>query len=160
MRKAAAKKRAPTKRKSALKQSPARPASTEVKVTAAKGRPMLTWVGKAPLRQVTAFPAQPVETFDPTGSLAGKPTNPDLWQNWPAAYPKGGILFHGDNKDVLAHLLASGFRGKVSLIYIDPPFDSGADYVRRVSLRGATGSANLEGESYTRLRSPMSSCPE
>jgi len=28
----------------------------EIKVTAAKGRPMLTWVGKRPLRQVTAFP--------------------------------------------------------------------------------------------------------
>jgi len=31
-----------------------------------------------------------------------------------------------------AHLLANGFRGKVALVYIDPPFDSGADYVRRV----------------------------
>ena len=149
MRKAAAKKRAPTKRKSAPKQSPARAASTEVKITAAKGRPMLTWVGKAPLRQVTAFPAQHIERFDPTGSLARKPAAPDLWQNWPATYPKGGLLFHGDNKDVLAHLLASGFRGKVDLIYIDPPFDSGADYVRKVNLRGAAGNAKLEGESYT-----------
>jgi hypothetical protein len=34
---------------------------TEVKVTAAKDRPMLTWVGKSPLTQVTAFPAQLVE---------------------------------------------------------------------------------------------------
>ncbi|MGB7933734.1 MAG: hypothetical protein WCH04_16210, partial [Gammaproteobacteria bacterium] len=42
--------------------------------------------------------------------------------------------FHGDNKDVLAYLLANGFRGKVKLIYIDPPFDSGADYVRKVQL--------------------------
>jgi DNA modification methylase len=110
---------------------------------------MLTWVGKAPLRQVTAFPAQHIEAFDPTGSLARKPAAPNLWQNWPAAYPKGGLLFHGDNKDVLAHLLASGFRGKVDLIYIDPPFDSAADYVRKVALRGAAGSATLEGESYT-----------
>ena len=50
---------------------------------------------------------------------------------------------------MLAHLLANGFRGKVKLIYIDPPFDSGADYVRKVSLRGATGTAKLDGESYT-----------
>ncbi len=55
----------------------------------------------------------------------------------PASYPPGGLLFHGDNKEVLAHLLATGFRGKVNLIYIEPPFDSGADYVRKVSLRGA-----------------------
>lgn len=30
-----------------------------------------------------------------------------------------------------------------------PPFDSGADYVRRVRLRGATGSTQIEGEGYT-----------
>ena len=63
--------------------------------------------------------------------------------------PTAGLLFHGDNKEVLAHLLASGFRGKVNLIYIDPPFDSGADYVRKVSLRGGTSGAKLEGETYT-----------
>ena len=50
---------------------------------------------------------------------------------------------------MLAHLLANGFRGKVNLIYIDPPFDSGADYVRKVSLRGAKGTAKLDSESYT-----------
>jgi len=50
---------------------------------------------------------------------------------------------------VLAHLLANGFRGKVKLIYIAPPFDSGADYVRRVRLRGATGSTQIDGEGYT-----------
>jgi DNA modification methylase len=120
-----------------------------VKITAAKGRPMLTWVGKRPLSYVTSFPAQHVETFNLTGSFGGKPTASDYWKDWPAAYPKGGLLFHGDNKEVLAHLLANGFRGKVNLIYIDPPFDSGADYVRKVSLRGAKGTAKLDGESYT-----------
>ncbi|MHB8767282.1 MAG: site-specific DNA-methyltransferase, partial [Deferrisomatales bacterium] len=70
------------------------------------------------------------------------------YADWPRAYPKGGLLFHGDNKEVLAHLLANGFRGKVNLVYIDPPFDSGADYVRKVSLRGAKGTAKIDGESY------------
>jgi DNA modification methylase len=37
----------------------------------------------------------------------------------------------------------------VNLIYIDPPFDSGADYVRRVSPRGGGGSTRLNGEAYT-----------
>ena len=37
---------------------------------------------------------------------------------------------------MLAHLLPDGFRGKVKLVYIDPPFDRGAGYVRKVSLRG------------------------
>jgi len=119
-----------------------------VKITAAKGRPMLAWVGKRPLAQVTAFPAQHVETFDPTGELA-TPKGGEAWESWPAAYPQGGLLFYGDNKEVLAHLLANGFRGKVDLIYIDPPFDSGADYVRRVSLRGPKGTAKLDGEDYS-----------
>lgn len=120
---------------------------TEIKITPAKGRPMLTWVGKRPLSYVTAFPAQHVETFDPTNDAARR--GGDLWADWPDRYPRGGLLFHGDNKEVLAHLLANGFRGKVKLIYIDPPFDSGADYVRRVRLRGATSTTQIEGEGYT-----------
>lgn len=114
-----------------------------VKISAAKGRPMLTWVGKRPLAHVTAFPAQHIETYAPAKAVPGR------WSDWPAAYPQGGLLFHGDNKEVLAHLLANGFRGKVKLIYIDPPFDSGADYVRKVSLRGPKGAMKIEGETYT-----------
>ena len=72
-----------------------------------------------------------------------------MWSDWPKDFPESGLLFHGDNKDVLAYLLANGFRGKVKLIYIDPPFDSGADYVRQVVLRGSNGSINLDGEGYT-----------
>jgi len=108
---------------------------------------MLTWVGKHALRHVPAFPAQHIETFDPIGDVAKR--SGDVWTNWPKRYPKEGLLFHGDNKEVLAHLLANGFRGKIKLIYIDPPFDSGADYLRKVSLRGAKGTAKLDGESYT-----------
>src|SRR4030043_478116 len=114
----------------------------KVEIKPAKGRPMLTWVGKQPLRHVTAFPAQLVERF----AVQETPADMEMWQDWPSAYPKGGLLFHGDNKEVLAHLLANGFRGKVKLIYIDPPFDSGADYIRKVSLRGAVGTAKLDGE--------------
>lgn len=120
----------------------------EVKITAAKGRPMLTWVGKRPLRRVTALPAQNVEIFDPTGQL-GKCQPNSLWEDWPDGYSRGGLLFHGDNKEVLAHLLANGFRNQVKLIYIDPPFDSGADYVRKVQLRGMPGIVRIDGEAYS-----------
>lgn len=147
-RKVRVKKAAARPAKASAPIEPAPPKKVEVKITTAKGRPMLTWVGKRPLSYVTAFPAQHVEAFDPTGSFGGKPAASDYWEDWPVAYPKGGLLFHGDNKEVLAHLLANGFRGKVNLIYIDPPFDSGADYVRKVSLRGAKGTAKLDGESY------------
>lgn len=123
-----------------------RPAERQVTIAPAKGRPMLTWVGKHALRHVPAFPAQHIETFDPVGNTAKRSGEP--WADWPKKYSKGGLLFHGDNKEVLAHLLANGFRGKVKLIYIDPPFDSGADYVRRVTLRGPSGTAKISGEGY------------
>lgn len=117
-----------------------------VEIKPAKGRPMLSWVGKKPLRDVIAYPAQLVETFAPEHAPK---TNKNLWKDWTEKFQKGGLLFHGDNKDVLAHLLANGFRGKVKLIYIDPPFDSGADYVRKVNLRGEINAVKLEGENYT-----------
>jgi len=109
------------------------PEKTTVQIAKAKGRPMLHWVGKRALDYVTAFPAQLVETFNPTGEETAAQ----------------GLLFHGDNKDVLAWLLAHGYRGKVNLIYIDPPFDSGADYVRRVRLRGVRDTAKLDGEAHS-----------
>ncbi|MDQ2809098.1 MAG: site-specific DNA-methyltransferase [Chloroflexota bacterium] len=110
-----------------------------------KGRPMLNWVGKRALSRVTAFAAQQSEVFDPRQTLAG--TTPPA--GWPAAFPPAGLLFHGDNKEVLATLLTNGLRGKINLIYIDPPFDSGADYVRKVQLRGKTDAGALAAAGYS-----------
>jgi len=42
-------------------------------------------------------------------------------------------LIWGDNKLVMASLLKE-FKGKVDLIYIDPPFDVGADFTMNISL--------------------------
>ncbi|WP_297049870.1 hypothetical protein [Thermosynechococcus sp. M98_K2018_005] len=42
-------------------------------------------------------------------------------------------LIWGDNKLVMASLLQE-FKGKVDLIYIDPPFDVGADFTLDVSI--------------------------
>lgn len=122
--------------------------SRDVTIAKAKGRPMLTWVGKKPLARVTAFPAQAIERFELPAPADAASGGCD-WSDWPKDLPHGGLLYHGDNKDVLAHLLANGFRGKVKLIYIDPPFDSGADYVRKVHLRGAKGTVKIDGEDYT-----------
>lgn len=123
-------------------------APTNVRIAEAMGRPMLSWVGKRPLREVRAFPAQLVERFAPDAPAAAASRGVD-WSDWPSRFERGGLLFHGDNKEVLAYLLANGFRGKVDLVYIDPPFDSGADYVRKVQLRGPRGTAEMDGESYT-----------
>ena len=40
-------------------------------------------------------------------------------------------IFWGDNLQVMSHLLKQ-FRGQVDLIYIDPPFDSRADYKKKI----------------------------
>lgn len=89
----------------------------------------LIWDGKyvdgkrqAPVR--VALPFQTIETVnesaaDRTRNLelfsAGRPTE---WRN---------RLIWGDKKYVLPSLLPE-FAGKVKLIYIDPPFDTGADF--------------------------------
>lgn len=109
-----------------------------------KGRPMLYWVGKKPLEYVKGFPARLIEVFDSqkTGLRHEPPVFKNVEKDWQ------NLLFHGDNKEVLATLLENGFRGKVDLIYIDPPFNTGVDYVRKVMLRGIK-SEKLEGAGYS-----------
>lgn len=85
-----------------------------------KGYPMLNWKGKRPFTSTQYFPAQLKESY-------GKP-GPDGWMNQ---------IFWGDNLQVMSHLLKE-FRGKVQLIYIDPPFDSRVDYKKKVRIRGQT----------------------
>lgn len=128
--------------------------NSKTKISAPKGRPMLNWVGKQPLDYIKSFPAQLVETFNPLGhSDPDKSEKESLsnlsfkslehnWQN---------LLFHGDNKEILGSLLNNGFRGKIDLIYIDPPFDSGADYIRKIELRGVKDKTKIEGEDYNYL---------
>ena len=42
-------------------------------------------------------------------------------------------LFFGDNYDVLSHLLTT-YKEKIDLIYIDPPFESQANYRKKIWL--------------------------
>ncbi len=111
---------------------PKKQKQNKIKISPAKGRPMLYWVGKKPLDYIKGYPTQLLEIFDPlkTGLKYETPKYKDLKKNWQ------NLLFWGDNKDVLVMLLEQGFRGKIDLIYIDPPFMSGADYARKVELRG------------------------
>lgn len=97
-------------------------------ISQAKGRPLLQWIGKHPLESIEFFPAQEKEVY---GDKSAKDFNK---------------LFWGDNLQVLSHLLKD-YRGKVDLIYIDPPFDSAADYVKRVKIRGK----KVEGQKQSLL---------
>lgn len=89
----------------------------------------LIWDGKydekgdrvAPLR--VALPFQTVETVNE--SAQDRQLN--LFQAASKAKPWRNRLIWGDKKYVLPSLLPE-FAGKVDLIYIDPPFDTGADF--------------------------------
>ncbi|ACJ33550.1 site-specific DNA-methyltransferase [Anoxybacillus flavithermus] len=99
-----------------------------------KGYPMLHWKGKRPFESTFYYPAQLKEVY-------GKPDETG-WMN---------KIFWGDNLQVMSHLLKE-FRGKIKLIYIDPPFDSKADYKKRIQVRGnSTVSHNslFEEKQYT-----------
>ncbi len=60
-------------------------------------------------------------------------------------------IYWGDNLQVMSHLLKE-FCGKINLIYIDPPFDSKADYKKKIQLRGqsiANDQNAFEEKQYT-----------
>ena len=110
-----------------------------MKIKPVKGRPMLHWVGKRPIDTISNYPAQLVDTYNVE--------NPEKEPTYDKFKDGPNLLFHGDNKEILSTLLVQGFRGKIDLIYIDPPFDSGADYVRKVALRGKKEDLEAEGHS-------------
>lgn len=102
-----------------------------------KGFPELRWTGKRPYRSTVYYPAQLRESY-------GTPVeggDHDGWMN---------KIYWGDNLQVMSHLLRD-YRGQVDLIYIDPPFDSKADYKKRISLRGenvTNDSSSFEEKQY------------
>lgn len=99
-----------------------------------KGYPMLKWQGKRPFRSTQYFPAQLKEVYGQEDDSG--------WIN---------KIFWGDNLQVMSHLLKE-FRGKVDLVYIDPPFDSKADYKKSINLRGTRADSDMgafEEKQYT-----------
>ena len=83
-----------------------------------KGFLELRWTGKRPYRSTQYYPAQLKESY-------GKPSE-DGWIN---------KIFWGDNLQVMSHMLKN-YRGKIDLIYIDPPFDSKANYKKKIKIKG------------------------
>lgn len=104
-----------------------------------RGYPELRWTGKRPFTGTPYYPAQLKESYgDDTDLPDGKTGD---WRN---------KIYWGDNLQVMSHLLKD-YRGKVNLIYIDPPFDSKADYKKKIELRGkstATDSTTFEEKQY------------
>jgi adenine-specific DNA-methyltransferase len=116
-------------------------------------RAELIWEGKydaagrrvAPLR--VALPFQTVETVNESaqdrqkGFQFGSGFREEAWRN---------RLIWGDKKYVLPSLL-SEFAGKVNLIYIDPPFDTGADFSFTATV---PDSQNGDDASFTFTKEP------
>jgi len=79
----------------------------------------------------SAMPMQKIETVDMPRSEAlagGQTTLGEMKTSLQDDFRN--MLIWGDNKLVMASLLKD-FRGKIDLIYIDPPFDVGADFTMR-----------------------------
>jgi adenine-specific DNA-methyltransferase len=80
----------------------------------------LNWHGKRKARQLALTPS--------TGTL--RPC-PDESVNWDTTQ---NLMIEGDNLEVLK-LLQKSYAGKVKLIYIDPPYNTGKDFVYRDDYR-------------------------
>lgn len=96
----------------------------------------LEWEGKPTRVERLNLPFQTVETINESratrerdaGSLLASGGQPRSQRN---------RLIWGDNKLVMSSLLQE-YAGKVKLVYIDPPFDTGTDFSFRVDVGDMT----------------------
>jgi adenine-specific DNA-methyltransferase len=83
-------------------------------VTDAEEKYGLNWFGKRRARQLALTPS--------TGTLRPCPEDSVDWET------TQNLMIEGDNLEVLK-LLQKSYAGKVKLIYIDPPYNTGKDFV-------------------------------
>ncbi len=95
-----------------------------VAVSPPGGPPTLTWSGKRGVDRVDAPGSAQIERHRSLINTQGQ-----------AGSGPAGRIYWGDNRAMLAQLLADGWREQVRLIYIDPPYASSANYARKVRLR-------------------------
>ena len=97
----------------------------------------LNWHGKRQARQLALTPS--------AGTLRPCPDDSVDWDT------TQNLMIEGDNLEVLK-LLQKSYAGKVNLIYIDPPYNTGKDFVYRDNYRDSignylalTGQVDVEG---------------
>jgi DNA modification methylase len=105
----------------------------------------LVWLGKYndngelnPIEKPGPYPFQIVEVINKprTGREEQSPTLFELWRGDEGdTFEEGwrNKLIWGDNKLVMSSLLEK-FAGKINLIYIDPPFATGADFKFKIQI--------------------------
>ncbi|MDZ4250884.1 MAG: DNA methyltransferase, partial [Candidatus Nanopelagicales bacterium] len=84
----------------------------------------LTWHGKRNARKAALTPS--------TGTLRPAPEDSLDWDT------TGNLMIEGDNLEVLK-LLQKSYSGRVKLIYIDPPYNTGNDFVYKDDFRNPIG---------------------
>ena len=111
------------------------------KLDTSKERYSLTWNGKSEARQI----AQEVST----GTLRPAKEESKNWDN------TENIYIEGDNLEVLK-LLQKSYHGKIKMIYIDPPYNTGKDFVYKDNFKDnienykkVTGQVSEEGTKLT-----------
>lgn len=85
------------------------------------------------------LPFQVVETINKPRIKGGYDTSITSFfpeEEYPENYPKDwkNLLIWSDNKLVMSSLIKQGWAGEINLIYIDPPFFTGADFTVRTKL--------------------------
>ena len=96
----------------------------------------LEWDGKPEHVERVRLPFQTVETINESRATRERDRGA-LFGSDASAIDTRNVLVWGDNKLVMSSLLGE-LAGKVKLAYIDPPFDTGADFSYRVSVGDAS----------------------
>jgi adenine-specific DNA-methyltransferase len=95
----------------------------------------LEWEGKPTQVERLALPFQTVETINESRATRERDTGALFGGATHAERPRNQLVW-GDNKLIMSSLLRE-YAGQVQLVYIDPPFDTGADFSYRVSIGDA-----------------------
>jgi adenine-specific DNA-methyltransferase len=98
----------------------------------------LTWPGKSADFERVSLPFQCIETIQNGKRITKtKDDSLELFESYEPHFSQNGnwqnLLIWGENKYVMSSLLKD-FEGKIDLIYIDPPFATGADFSFKVKI--------------------------
>ena len=93
----------------------------------------LEWDGKPTEIERLSLPFQTVETINQSRATRDRDSGSLLAGQGEGDDQAPNQLIWGDNKLVMSSLLKD-YAGKINLIYIDPPFDTGTDFSHRVSI--------------------------
>jgi len=108
-------------------------------ISPAKGQALLNFEGRRYPEAVELFETQLIEEVRPTkeAKLFKKDKQADMNPDF------RNLLIHGDCLSACAYLISKNI--KVDLVYIDPPFASGANYAKKIYLRNG-GKENLDND--------------